>query len=294
MAPEGSMRETPKLAEILTLERTGDGRFVGPACDFGRRNAYGGLVIAQALTAGMLSVPERRPHSLHAYFLLPGDPTRPVTYAVEPVRDGRSFTTRRIQALQGDQIILAMMMSFQQGEDGLDYQDPMPEVPGPDDCPSDSELARRYVEALQPDDPRRRVASTQGALFELRHVYPGGFFGTDTPRRENRFWFRAIQPLPDDALFHYAALGYASDFGPMATALLPHRKAPVDRDIRLTSIDHALWFHRAFRLDDWMLYDLETPSSQGGRGLSFGRIFTRDGHLIASAAQEGLMRRIAP
>jgi acyl-CoA thioesterase-2 len=242
----------------------------------------------------MLSVPDRRPHSLHAYFLLPGDPRSPVIYAVQPVRDGRSFATRSIQALQGDQIILAMMVSFQQDEPGLDYQDPMPFVPGPDDCPSDAELIRRYIEGLQQDDPRRRVASTQGALFELRHLYPGGFFGSETARRENRFWFRAMQPLPDGPLLHYAALAYASDFGPMATSLLPHKKAPVDRDIRLTSIDHALWFHREVKLDDWLLYDLETPSSQGGRGLSFGRIFTRDGRLVATAAQEGLMRKIAP
>ena len=288
------MRDVPSLAEILTLERVGDAAFTGPACNFGRPNAYGGLVIAQALAAGMLSVPERPPHSLHAYFLLPGDPTSPVTYSVDPVRDGRSFTTRRIQALQGDQIILAMMMSFQRPEPGLDYQDPMPSVPDPDDCPSAAELARRYIESLAANDPRRRVASTPGALFELRHVYPGGFFGSDSARRENRFWFRALQPLPDDAVIHHAALGYASDFGPMATSLLPHKKAPVDPDIRLTSIDHALWFHRPVRFDDWLLYDLETPSSQSGRGLSFGRIFTRDGRLVATAAQEGVMRRIAP
>jgi acyl-CoA thioesterase-2 len=135
--------------------------------------------------------------------------------------------------------------------------------------------------------------SNQPQLFELRHVYPGGFFGTDGPRAHNAFWFRAVEPLPDDPVLRHAALAYASDFGPMATALLPHAKAPVDADIRLTSIDHALWFHREATMDGWLLYDLATPSGQGGRGLSFGRIFTRDGKLVASAAQEGIMRQVA-
>jgi acyl-CoA thioesterase-2 len=280
-----------KLIDVLTLDDDGAGRFVGRTHDLGRARAYGGLVVAQALGAGMLTVPDRLPHSLHAYFLSPGDANAEVSYEVEPVREGRSITMRRVQALQNGRAILAMMISFHEAEPGLDHQDRMPDVPSPDDCPSDAEMARRYFDRLAPDDPRRRAAK-QAQLFEMRHVYPGGFFGGGEPRPHNAFWFRAVKPLPDVALLQYCALAYASDFGPMATALLPHGKAPVDDDIRLTSIDHALWFHRPIRMDDWLLYDLVTPSGQGGRGLSFGRIFTRDGRLVASAAQEGIMRQV--
>ena len=280
----------PKLIDVLTLDDAGAGRFLGRTHDLGRARAYGGLVIAQALAAGMRTVPDRLPHSLHAYFLAPGDANAGVEYVVDPVREGRSFTVRRVQALQDGRAILAMMISFHEAEPGLDHQDPMPDVPGPDDCPSDAEMARRYFDRLAPDDPRRRAAN-QAQLFEMRHVYPGGFFGGGPPRAHNAFWFRAVEPLAHDPVLLYGALAYASDFGPMATALLPHAKAPVDDDIRLTSIDHAIWFHRAVTMDDWLLNDLSTPSGQGARGLSFGRIFTRDGRLVASTAQEGLMRQ---
>jgi len=286
-----STSDAPALADLLSLERVGELRFAGRLQDLGRGRAYGGILIGQALAAGMLSVPERLPHSLHAYFLKPGDASRPVTYEVEPVRDGRSITTRRIEAIQDDEVILAMMASFQEAEQGLDHQDPMPDVAPPEELPTDLDIMRRRF-ALEEDDPRLAARAAR-MTFEIRHVYPGGFLGGDPPRSENGFWFRAAGPLPDDPLIRYCGLAYATDFGPMVTALLPHGKAPLNPDIRLASIDHAVWFHRDAGLDDWLLYVLQTPSGQAGRGLSFGRIFTRDGRLVASAAQEGVMRQTA-
>ncbi len=283
------MSEALTLPELMTLEPAGEGAFVGQFRVLGRRSAYGGLVIGQALAAAMRTVPDLMPHSLHAYFLRPGDPAHPVTYTVDSVQDGRSFKTRRVEATQNGQIMLTMLLSFQGVEEGLEYHHPMPVVPAPEDLPSGEALMRRYLDSLAPDDPRRQV-SAQGTLFELRHVHPAGFMISDVARAENRFWVRSLKALPPDPLMLYCALAYASDFGPMATALLPHRRSPVSDDIRLASLDHAIWFHREPRFEDWLLCDLDTPSSQGGRGLSFGRIFTRDGRLIASIAQEGVMR----
>jgi acyl-CoA thioesterase-2 len=281
--------EAPTLPELMTLEPAGESAFVGQFRVLGRRSAYGGLVIGQALAAAMRTVPDLMPHSLHAYFLRPGDPAHPVTYTVDAFQDGRSFKTRRVEATQNGQTILTMLLSFQAAEEGLDYHHPMPEVPAPEGLPTGEEMARRYFDSLAPDDPRRQV-SAQRSVFELRHVHPAGFFESAAPRSENRFWFRSVNAVPPDPLLRYCALAYASDFGPMATALLPHRKSPVSDGIRLASLDHAIWFHREPRFDDWLLCDLDTPSSQGGRGLSFGRIFSRDGRLIASIAQEGVMR----
>jgi len=277
------------LTYLLTLERETERRFTGRLQDLGRGRAYGGILIGQALAAGMMSVPERQPHSLHAYFLNFGDTTRPVTYEVEPLRDGRSLTTYRIQAVQDGDIILAVMVSFQTAEEGFEHQDSMPDVAPPEGLPTDFDIMRERL-GLKEDDPNLSERSAQ-MPFEIRHIYPGGFMGGDPPRSENLFWFRAKGQVPTDPLIRYCGLAYASDFGPMVTALLPHGKAPIHPDIRLASIDHAIWFHREASLDDWLLYDLQTPSSQAGRGLGFGKIFTRDGRLIASVAQEGFMRQ---
>jgi acyl-CoA thioesterase-2 len=284
--------EAPGLVDLLKLDRIDETRFLGCLQALGREGAFGGTVVGQALASGMLTVPGRLPHSLHAYFLLPGDTQTPVAYEVESVRDGHRFSIRRVQAVQGDRIIFTMLVSFQEAERGLEHQDSMPQVPPPEELPTTEALMKRWLDGLDKDDVRRRSASPRRAVFELRHVLSGGFFGGAPLCAENQFWFRAVDPLPAKPLVHYSALAYASDYGPMATAVLPHGKAPVDLDVRLASIDHSMWFHREANLNDWFLYDLHTPSGQDGRALTFGKIFSQDGRLVASIAQEGVMRHI--
>lgn len=287
-----SASRVQELVDLLDLEIIDDHLFRGLSRDLGGRSVYGGQVIGQALVAGSRTVQDRTVHSLHAYFLRPGDMNHPIIYEVDPVRDGRSFTTRRVQAIQHGKAILSMIVSFQQEEDGWEHQDTMPEVPPPESLPCDREIRLRALETVVNPSPRLRQLLTQDTLFDIRYVDGHDLFDHAPRAPHQRFWFRTVDRLPDSPDVHRCVLAYASDFGPLPTALLPHGKGQASEALRIASIDHAIWFHRQVRVDDWLLYVIESPSLQSVRGLSFGRIYSRDGRLVASTAQEGLVRYV--
>ena len=284
------MSRIQELVDLLDLEVIDDNLFRGLSRDLGGRSVYGGQVVSQALVAGGRTVAEGDVHSLHAYFLRPGDMNHPIIYEVDPVRDGRSFTTRRVQAIQHGQAILTMIVSFHKPEEGWEHQAQMPDVPPPETFPSERERRLKLLETIDNPLPRLRQFLTQDTLFDIRHVKPVDLFEHQPMPPREAFWFRTVDRLPDDPVVHRCVLAYASDFGPLATTLLPHGVGSANPHLRMASIDHAIWFHRQARVDDWLLYVLESPSMQSSRGLSFGSIFTRDGKLVASVAQEGLVR----
>ena len=235
-------------------------------------------------------VPADRPvHSLHGYFILAGDPKTPIDYHVERVRDGRSFTTRRCAARQKGQTIFSMEASFQIVEEGFDHAIEPPEVPSPESLPTSSALAERLQSFL----PRSVVARMQApSALDMRVVDPAAAFGVAKPASGRQyFWFRIDGPLPDDDALHRALLAYLSDMTLLNTALAVHHRTIFDPSLQVASLDHALWFHRPFRADEWLLYAQESPSASGGRALIRGSLFTRDGRLVASSAQEGLIRQ---
>lgn len=280
------------LVHLLDLERLEVNIFRGESRDLGGKSVFGGQVISQALMAGARTVEDAAPHSLHAYFLRPGDMAQSIVYEVDRVRDGRSFTARRVQAIQNGKPILSMIASFQRPEEGLSHQTDMPQVPGPDGLEEQYVLRQRWVEE-HPDIPERvRDAALRQLAIEFRPVRNLDPFQPEETRPEQHIWFRASGALPDDPTLHQCVLAYASDFHLMSTALLPHRLNYLSPGLIGASIDHAIWFHRPVRADDWLLYSMDSPTSQGARGLSHGRIFSHDGVLIASVAQESLMRKV--
>jgi acyl-CoA thioesterase-2 len=243
-------------------------------------------VAGQALVAvGRTVPPERRVHSLHAYFIRPGDPTVPIVYEVDRIRDGRSFTTRRAVAIQHGQAIFALSASFQVAEPGMDHQEPMPEVPDPETLPTRMELLSEVAEKLG------RVA-TQPRPIDIRYVTEPPWRSREHGGREARsqVWMRADGTLPDDQLLHVCVLTYASDMTLLDAVLARHGVYWGMDKVLGASLDHALWFHRPFRADEWVLYDCMSPSASNARGLATGRFFTRDGQLIATVVQEGLLR----
>jgi acyl-CoA thioesterase-2 len=277
-----------ELLELLELERIEEKLFRGHSQDLGFGAVFGGQVIGQALSAARHTVTGRRPvHSFHCYFLRPGDARRAIVYDVESIRDGRSVSTRRVQAIQRGQVIFFMTASFHEASPGLDHHDSMPEVTPPQELESDTDRARRYRDLIP--EPMREFFMTETPI-EIRTVDP------DDPRRlaprpaRRHLWFRANGPLPDDERVHRYLLAYASDFSFLATALQPHAVAFWEGGVRMASIDHAMWFHRALRFDDWLLYSVDSPSAAGSRALVRGRVFSRDGRLVASTAQEGMIR----
>lgn len=282
------------LLTVLNLETLEDNLFRGQSRDLGGKSVFGGQVIGQALVAaGRTVLPGHTPHSLHAYFLRPGDMTLPIVYEVDRVRDGRSFTTRRIQAIQHGQPILSMMASFQQPEDGLDHQAPMPQVKPPEDLRELLDLRTEWI-AKHPEIPERfRNAFLRELAIEFKPVEPWNPLLPKARPPQQAIWFRAAGQLPDDPLFHRCVLAYASDFNLLSTALLPHGVTWFSRDMVVASIDHALWFHRDARVDDWLLYVMDSPSAQASRGFSRALIYARDGTLVASVTQENLMRKVA-
>jgi acyl-CoA thioesterase II len=280
------------LLSILDLESLEDNLFRGRSPQQAWQRVYGGQILGQALVAAVRTVPaERIAHSLHAYFLLPGDLARPIIYGVERVRDGGSFTTRRVTATQHGRAMFVMSVSFHRQETGLEHQRPMPNVPMPEALPSETELKARLIDKL-PDTIRKYWDSERP--IELRPLDVSRYVARTTRAMEQAVWMRATGRLPDDLALHQCVLAYASDFSLLDTALIAHGKLMFDKDMQLASLDHALWFHRPFRADDWLFYTQESPSSHGARGYCRGDIFTREGVLVASVAQEGLMRQRRP
>jgi acyl-CoA thioesterase II len=280
-------RAVDDLLAILDLEPLEHNLFRGRSPQVGWQRVFGGQVIGQALVAACRTVTGRGPHSLHAYFLLPGDPKVPIIYEVDRLRDGRSFTTRSVKAIQHGQAIFAMSASFHADEPGFDHAATMPEVPRPEDLPSESEM-KAGVLPLMPD-PVRAYYERERPI-ELRPVEFARYASRDP--REPRFhvWIRATGRLPDDPAIHQCVLAYASDMTLLDASLIAHGRTVFERSIQAASLDHALWFHRPFRADEWLLYAQDSPSASGARGFSRGLIFNRSGQLVASVAQEGLIR----
>lgn len=286
----GTSAERAALAGLLTVldlqpDPSGEDTFIGQSQPQPWGRVYGGQVLSQALVAAHRTVdPDRPVHSLHAYFLRAGDSNEPITFAVERLRDGRSFSARRTHALQSGRPILSMIASFQSAADGLDHQEPMPDVPPPETLPT---LAERHPEATS-------AAATHWLRqrpMDLRYVYEPAFIEApaDTTARQ-AVWMRSVGSLPDDPRLHAAVLAYASDYALLEPVLRRHGRSFADPGIRMASLDHAMWWHRPTRADEWLLYTLESPSASGARGLGLGRIYTRDGVLACSVAQEGMVR----
>jgi acyl-CoA thioesterase II len=277
------------LVDILTLEKLEHTLFRGRSPQVGWQRVFGGLVISQALRAAIQTVDAVfQPHSLHAYFLLAGDPAAPIIYEVDRIRDGRSFATRRVIAIQHGQAIFALSASFHVHEEGFEHQLPMPDVPKPGDLPTEDEIRARVM-PLMPD-PIRKYYEKERPI-ELRPV-DFARYTTRTPMEPQfRVWMRANGTLPDDPTIHQAVLAYASDMTLLDTALVAHGRTIFEPDIMPASLDHALWIHQPFRADQWLLYAQDSPMTHGARGLCRGLIYSEDGRLIASVAQEGLVRR---
>jgi acyl-CoA thioesterase-2 len=283
------MTPVDALKSILDLEPLEKNLFRGQSPMVGWKRVYGGLVIAQALVAAQRTVEVRRPHSLHGYFLLAGDPTIPILYEVERIRDGRSFTTRRVVAVQRGEAIFAMSASFHAEEPGHHHQAQMPNVPMPEDLPSEAELKARYLGDLS---PTRASYWKRERPIEIRPCDPELYFKRSEPAPVHHLWFRTTGVLPPEPHWHEAVLAYASDMSLLDSAMVAHAKSVADADIMSASLDHALWFHAPFRADDWLLYTLTSPWSGNARGLGQGLVFSRDGRLVATATQEGLVRPI--
>ncbi|AWM89279.1 acyl-CoA thioesterase II [Microvirga sp. 17 mud 1-3] len=275
------------LLKILNLEPLEVNLFRGQSPKVGWQRVFGGQVIGQALVAATRTVEGRQPHSLHGYFMLPGDPKVPIIYEVDRIRDGRSFTTRRVVAIQHGQAIFSMSASYQIAEDGFEHQAPMPEVPGPDALPSESEVKAELLPKMP--EPMRTYFERERPI-EMRPVEMQRYTSGDPGKPIFHVWIRATDPLPDDPAVHQAVLAYASDITLLDTSLVPHGRTVFDPTIQGASLDHALWFHRPFRADEWLLYAQDTPFAGGARGFSRGLIFRQDGTLVASVAQEGLIR----
>jgi acyl-CoA thioesterase-2 len=278
-----------EMLDILDLEELDLNLFRGRSPKAGWQRVYGGQVIGQALVAAVRTVDASRPpHSMHAYFLLPGDPAVPIIYDVDPIRDGRSFTTRRVTARQHGHPIFSMLVSFHAAEPGLDHQATMPKVPPPEKLPSETEMRKIMLPTMP--DPVRRYYERERPI-ELRPVEFDRYGGKKYPDGRFHIWIRTTGPLPDDLAIHQCVLAYASDMTLLDAALAPHGRTLFEKEFMAASLDHALWLHRPFRADDWLLYAQDSPNMHGSRGFSRGLIFTRDGTLVASVAQEGLVRK---
>jgi acyl-CoA thioesterase-2 len=284
-------RAIEELLGILDLEDLEQNLFRGRSPQVGWQRVFGGQVIGQALVAACrtVEVALRQPHSLHAYFLLPGDPKVPIIYEVDRIRDGRSFTTRRVKAIQHGQAIFSMSASFHVVESGLAHAFPMADVPMPEDLPDERDI-RANVMPLMPDPVRRYFESDRP--IELKPVEYSRYFSREPMPPRFNAWIRATGRLPDDPAIHQCVLAYASDMTLLDSSLIAQGRTVFERSIQAASLDHALWFHRPFRADEWLLYAQDSPSASGALGFARGLIYTRDGTLVASVAQEGLIRDI--
>ncbi len=277
-----------QLTAIFDLEPLEHNLFRGRSPNIGWQRIFGGQVIGQALVAASRTVePERRVHSLHGYFLRPGDPDIPIIYMVDRIRDGKSFTTRRVVAIQHGEAIFSMGASFQILEDGLVHQLPMPDVPDPDELMPESELKALYLEKA-PENIK--AYWNRERPIELRPVNLKHYVSNEPLEPVQHVWFRASEPLPGAPIVHECVLAYASDMTLLDTSLFAHGKSIFSRDLQVASLDHALWIHRPVKADEWLLYAEDSPSSSGARGFTRGTIYSRDGCIVASSAQEGLIR----
>lgn len=275
------------LVSLIQIEKVAENHFCGQSRDIGTPTVFGGQVLGQALMAANLTVPEdRQVHSIHAYFLLPGQ-HEPIDYRVERVRDGGSFSTRRVQGLQKGIPIFELSASYHAKAGDIDAHDPMPRVPGPEGIATEAEFRRSILERMPPS-LRDKAIIPSG--IEYRPILPFDILDAKPREARSSIWFRATGELPDSPMLHRALLAYASDHGPLLTAILPLGLSLLKGELRVASIDHAMWFHRDFRMDDWLLYSVDSPSIQGSRALCRGSIYSRDGRLVASTVQEGLIR----
>jgi acyl-CoA thioesterase II len=281
------------LLAVLDLEQLEVNLFRGRSPQDTWQRVFGGQVVGQALVAACrtVDVALRPPHSLHAYFLLAGDPKVPIIYEVDRIRDGKSFATRRVIAIQHGHAIFSMAVSFHADEPGLTHQAAMPDVPKPDELPNESEIRERVM-PLMPEPVRRYYERPRP--IELRVVETSRYLGKATENGKFHVWIRATGALPAEPAIHQCVLAYASDMTLLDAALIPHGRSVFDRTIMAASLDHALWFHRPCRADEWLLYAQDSPNLAGARGFSRGLIFASDGTLVASVAQEGLLRERRP
>ena len=281
-----------ELIELLSLERLEDNLFRGQSRDIGTKYVFGGQVLGQALSAAQATlVTARAAHSLHAYFLRAGDIEHPIVYHVDRTRDGGSFSVRRVTAIQHGKVIFFCAASFQEPEPGAEHQLSMPEVPRPEDIEQALAIPPEKL-ALLPTKVQRWL--DRMGPFEFRHVYPRDEL--QPPKRPpfQQVWFRLAEKVGDAPELHRALLAYASDFHLLGTATFPHGISYYQPDVQMASLDHALWFHREFRADDWLLYSIDSPSAQGARGLARGLVYDREGRLVASTVQEGMIRVMPP
>lgn len=281
-----------ELLDLLDLEPLEVNIYRGRNRDIGSGRVFGGQVLAQALVAARRTVDEpREAHSVHGYFILPGDLAAPIVYFVDRLRDGTSFSTRQVTAIQHGRAIFSFSASFQVAEQGFEHQTSMPDVPPPEELVNELDLIRGMAERI-PESLRKVI--TQDRPIDFRPVSPIDPFHPDKREPARHLWLRAIDRLPDDPLIHQAVLAYASDYGLLGTALLPHGVAPRSPRLQIATLDHAFWAHRPFRADQWLLYTMDSPVAAGARGFTRGTFYTRDGQLVASVAQEGLLRPREP
>jgi acyl-CoA thioesterase-2 len=283
------MKDVSELLEHLKLERLEENLYRGTRKDVGSKSVFGGQVLAQALQAASATVSEDRiAHSLHGYFILPGDINSPIVFNVDRVRDGGSFTTRRVAAIQHGKTIFSFMASFQKKQEGFDHQIEMPNVAKPEDLYSDRELFAK-AETMMPEKLKKVLGRDRPIIFKPT-VIPN-FFNPQKEAPFSNIWFKANGEMPDDLALHQSVLAYASDYNLLTTALKPHGISYGTKNLQMASIDHAMWFFRDFRVDDWLLYAVDSPSTSNARGFCRGNIFNQDGILVASVVQEGLIRK---
>lgn len=276
------------LLQLLDLEALEVNIYRGQNRDIGTMRVFGGQVLAQALVAARRTVEaEREAHSMHGYFILPGDLDAPIVYFVDRLRDGKSFATRRVTAIQHGRAIFNMSASFQAAEPGPEHQESMPTVPPPEAVEPELDIIRGIADRI-PENLREVL--TQDRPLDFRPIDPVDPFAPAARPPFKYMWVRAEGALPDTTIAHQAVLAYASDYGLLATALLPHALSIRTPGLQVATLDHAIWFHRPFRADEWLLIAMDSPAAHGARGFARARIFTRDGRLVASLAQEGLMR----
>jgi len=282
------MENVEKLINLLELEKIEENLFRGNNYQAPWKRVFGGQVLSQALYAAQQTVPEDRcAHSMHGYFILPGDISQPIIYDVERTRDGGSFTTRRVRAIQKGQAIFSMSCSFQKEQEGYEHQVPMPQVPPPDDLLPDYEQAQTW-EATVPEFYRQILVDRP---IEFRPVEQFNPFNTTNQKPQRYIWLKAKGQVSASKILHQAILAYASDYNLLATALLPHLGDVSPFDMQMATLDHGMWFHQDFDVNGWLLYALDSPSASNTRGFTRGNIFTQEGKLIASVVQEGLIRK---